>query len=67
MCQVSEARENGAGFAGYLGASPGDLHVQPCPPVFNVQVIYNIALIPAVQQTDSVIDTHTHSFSYSFP
>ena len=36
VCQVSETRENGVGFAGYLGASHGDLHVQPCPPVFKV-------------------------------
>jgi len=34
-----------------------------------VELIYNIALVSAIEQSDSVIHTHTriHSFSDSFP
>ena len=35
--------------------------------LIEVQLIYSVVLISAVQQSDSVIYTYIHSFLYSFP
>ena len=53
-----------AGVSGEMGADKKFSFLKKC---IGVELIYNVALVSGVQQSDSVIRIYTYSFSDSFP